>query len=188
MWLWILILSFGLTLSAHFYITIVAGLLVIAAAVAYIRYIFNLKTFRRLVVAAVLSIMIPVFPMAVSYATGTPLEGSLLWALEVMGVDTSGKTGEEADEEDIQMDVSQEADTQEDVQTGISQEAHAAAENTQAVDWRTELVDFYERIQGIGENELQTWVFSSAEYIDYWFYLMGTLIILVPVMWILREW
>lgn len=187
-WLWILILSFGLTLSAHFYITIVAGLLVIAAAVAYIRYIFNLKTFRRLVVAAVLSIMIPVFPMAVSYATGTPLEGSLLWALEVMGVDTSGKTGEEADEEDIQMDVSQEADTQEDVQTGISQEAHAAAENTQAVDWRTELVDFYERIQGIGENELQTWVFSSAEYIDYWFYLMGTLIILVPVMWILREW
>lgn len=103
-------------------------------------------------------------------------------------MDTSGKTGEEADEEDIQMDVSQEADTQEDVQTGISQEAHAAAENTQAVDWRTELVDFYERIQGIVENELQTWVFSSAEYIDYWFYLMGTLIILVPVMWILREW
>ena len=187
-WLWILILSFGLTLSAHFYITIVAGLLVIAAAVAYIRYIFNLKTFRRLVVAAVLSIMIPVFPMAVSYATGTPLEGSLLWALEVMGVDTSGKTGEETDEEDIQMDVSQETDTQEDVQTGISQEAHAAAENTQAVDWRTELADFYERIQGIVENELQTWVFSSAEYIDYWFYLMGTLIILVPVMWILREW
>lgn len=187
-WLWVLILSFGLTLSAHFYTTIVAGLLVIAAAVAYIRYIFNPRTFRRLVIAAVLSVMIPVFPMAVSYATGTPLEGSLLWALSVMGVDTSSDTVEETDEEDTQTDVSQEVDTQEDAQAGVSQETDAAAEDTQEVGWRTKLSAFCERIREIVESELQSLVFSSAEYIDYWFYLMGTLIILVPVMWIFREW
>jgi len=192
-WLWILILSFGLTLSAHFYITIVAGLLVVAAAVSYIRYIFNPKTFRRLVIAAVLSIMIPVFPMAVSYATGTPLQGSLFWALSVMGVDTSGDaeeedTVEETDEEDTQIGVSQEADTQGDAQAGVLQETDAAAEDTREVDWRTELSAFCEQIRKTVESELESWGFRSAEYVDYWFYLMGTLIILVPVMWILREW
>ena len=72
-----------------------------------------------------------------------------------MGGDTSGKTGEEADEEgypDGRISGSGYA--------GRCADRYFAGErmrrrNTQAVDWRTELVDFMSGYRVLGRNELQ---------------------------------
>ena len=129
LWLWVLIISFGLTLSAHFYITILAGLLMLAGAIAYIRFLFDWKTVRRLAVAALLAVAIPVFPMVAAFATGTPLQASLYWAMGIIRSDeTAGEEAEtavdgtpEANETEVTADSIPEADETETAVDGISE-------------------------------------------------------------------
>lgn len=103
LWLWLLIISFGLTMAVHFYVTILAGVLIVAIAVGYLPYIFRRQYFGRLVAAALIAVIIPVTPMAAAFASGTPLQGSLYWATSVMGIDLgevlNEDTGNTADDE-----------------------------------------------------------------------------------------
>ena len=212
--LWVLIISFGLTLSAHFYDTIIAGLLVIAAAVACIRYIFNWKTFRRLVCAAVIALVIPVLPMAAAFAGGTPLQGSLFWGLSVMGIERPGhETDADTEETDSLENGMTEAEdgTAAGGMTGAEDGAVAgrmtgAEEGTAAgglsgaeygstkavvqesVPLTERLAGYAERVKTAVVETMNYYIFPSEEIFHAWLWCMAAVIVLIPVMWVLREW
>lgn len=207
--LWVLIISFGLTLSAHFYDTIIAGLLVIAAAVAYIRYIFNWKTFRRLVCAAVIALVIPILPMAAAFAGGTPLQGSLFWALSVMGIERPGhETNTDAEETEIPENGNSDeeessaesgssgtesgnADQEEggaSSGTASSAEGEVPAEESVQVSLTERLAAYAEQVKNAAVGTLKSYIFPSEEIFQAWIWCMAAVIVLIPVMWILREW
>lgn len=94
-------ISFSLTLSAHFYITIVAFVLCFAVAVAYFPIVFHYRYFLSIAVAGILSLFSAILPMAIFFAGGTPLQGSLGWALEVIA---SNSESAQAPEEDKKLD------------------------------------------------------------------------------------
>ena len=192
--LWLLIISFGLTLSAHFYNTIIAGVLLLAAAVAYIRYVVQPKTFKRLVCAAVLAILIPIFPMAVSFAGGTPLEGSLYWALEVMGISQDEEeedTGGSA--ESTQNTVSETEGTVDNSNTasdqGTGNYVDAVSEGERApVPLKERILQMFNNVKETAVAMLNMLIFSSEDILGIWVWCMLVLLIEIPLMWILREW
>ena len=100
-------MSFSLTFSAHFYDTIVAGVLCIGIAVGYTFRLFKKAYFGRVMLAGILSILIAILPLGVAFAMGTPLEGSLYWAMGVI----SGEEDEEPPS-DNQADIEKETSRQ----------------------------------------------------------------------------
>jgi len=94
-------MSFSLTFSAHFYDTIVAGVLCMGIAVGYAFRLFKKAYFGRVMLAGILSILIAILPLGVAFAMGTPLEGSLYWAMGVI----SGEEDEEEPPPDSQPDI-----------------------------------------------------------------------------------
>jgi len=100
-------MSFSLTFSAHFYDTIVAGVLCIGIAVGYAFRLFKKAYFGRVMLVGILSILIAILPLGVAFAMGTPLEGSLYWAMGVI----SGEEDEEPPS-DNQADIEKETSRQ----------------------------------------------------------------------------
>lgn len=90
-------ISFSLTFSAHFYITIVAVFLCLAVALAYIPTVFHYRYFCPIAVAGILSLSSAIAPLGIAYLQGTPLQGSLYWALNSM---SGGGSNNDEDEEE----------------------------------------------------------------------------------------
>lgn len=78
------VISFGMTLSAHFYDTMIAGLLCVGIACGYSFRLFRPKYLGKVMLAGILSIFIAVLPMLIAFAMGTPLQGSLGWGMKVI--------------------------------------------------------------------------------------------------------
>ena len=78
------IFSFSMTLSTHFYSTIATGIFIVAIAIGFIVWFIRWEYFKKLALSSILAVVIAVLPMGVAYATGTELEGSLKWAINVM--------------------------------------------------------------------------------------------------------
>lgn len=89
-------ISFSLTLAAHFYITLIAVLLCVAIAIAYFPIVFHPRYFFSIALAGILSLCCAITPMAVGYAGGIELEGSLGWALSVIFPSSSEDTDKDA--------------------------------------------------------------------------------------------
>ena len=94
-------IGFSLTLTIHFYSTMVAGLFCIGVAAGFCFRFVRWKYFRRIMVAGILSVLISVLPMAAGVAMGKGLQGSLYWGMSVI---TGGKD-EDADTESISSQV-----------------------------------------------------------------------------------
>lgn len=77
-------MSFSMTLAVHFYGTMVAGLFCLAMACGYWFLLVRKQYFWKVVITVVLSVTIAVLPMVLAFIGGTPLEGSLIWAMSVM--------------------------------------------------------------------------------------------------------
>ncbi len=77
-------ISFGMTLSAHFYDTMIAGLLCVGVACGYFFRLFRPKYFGKVMLTGILSIFIAILPMLIAFAMGTPLQGSLGWGMKVI--------------------------------------------------------------------------------------------------------
>lgn len=90
-------LSFGMTIAVHFYDTMIAGIFCVAIAIGFIFRFFNIKYLGRILVAVIAAVMIGVLPMGVAFATGTPLQGSLNWGMNVMQGKGSGDSTTSAD-------------------------------------------------------------------------------------------
>jgi len=94
-------MCFGMTFSAHFYNTMIAGLFCLGIAVGYMGLLFRKAYLGRVLLAGLLSLLIAVLPMGIAVATGTPLEGSLQWGMSVIrGVENEPQEEEEETEEE----------------------------------------------------------------------------------------
>lgn len=82
-------ISFGMTLSAHFYDTMIAGLLCIGVAVGYCFRMFRPEYLKKVILTGIISIAIAIFPMVVAFLMGTPLQGSLGWGMKVISGDNA---------------------------------------------------------------------------------------------------
>ena len=70
-------LSFSLTLTSHFYDTIVAGVICIGIAIGYGYWFFRGQYFCRVMVSGICSILLAFLPMAAAFLTGKELQGSM---------------------------------------------------------------------------------------------------------------
>lgn len=96
-------MSFGMTLSAHFYNTVIAGIFCVAMAVGYLFLFVRKQYFWNVVGTCFISVLVAILPMVIAFATGTPLQGSLYWATEViMGTsDENSSTGSADTSQDL---------------------------------------------------------------------------------------
>lgn len=88
-------IAFSLTLAIHFYGTMIAGLCCIGIAVGYVFRFLNKEYFRRIMMTGIISVFLAVLPMAIAFAGGTPLQGSLGWGLSVI----NGRNSDNEEEE-----------------------------------------------------------------------------------------
>ncbi|MCC8105898.1 MAG: hypothetical protein LIO99_07825 [Clostridiales bacterium] len=85
-------IAFSMTISAHFYNTMIAGIFCVAIAVGYAFRLFRKQYFGRIMVTGILSVFLAILPMGIALAMGTSLEGSLQWGMEIIS------TGSEEEE------------------------------------------------------------------------------------------
>ena len=77
-------MAFSLTLAIHFYGTMIAGLCCIGIAMGFCFRFLRKEYFCRIMVTGILSVVLAVLPMAIAFAGGTPLQGSLGWGMSVI--------------------------------------------------------------------------------------------------------
>lgn len=117
-------IGFSLTLTIHFYSTMVAGLFCIGVAAGFCFRFVRWKYFRRIMVTGILSVLLSALPMAAGVAMGKGLQGSLYWGMSII---TGGKD-EEADTENTSSKinasgVSEDSETESDGSTPKSESA-----------------------------------------------------------------
>ena len=95
-------IAFSLTLAIHFYGTMIAGLCCIGIAVGYVFRFLNKEYFRRIMMTGIISVFLAVLPMAIAFAGGTPLQGSLGWGLSVIN---GGNFDNEEEENTVTQDM-----------------------------------------------------------------------------------
>lgn len=89
--------TLGATFAIHFYVTIMLFFVCVAVVVPLLKKLFS-KKFLPLLISAIMGMVVSIVPMVCAFATGTKLQGSLYWALGVMGLNneedesTSGVT------------------------------------------------------------------------------------------------
>ena len=79
-------MSFSLTLSSHFYDTIIAGVICIGIAVGYGYWFWRKEYFLRIMLSGIVSVLMAFLPMAVALLTGKSLQGSMYWAMSIIGL------------------------------------------------------------------------------------------------------
>lgn len=79
-----LALCISQTVAFHFYIAIMAVILVLVVAVIHFRDLLSRKVFSNLALAALLAIVISLTPIVGWKVAGKPWEGSMRWALSVI--------------------------------------------------------------------------------------------------------
>lgn len=79
-------MSFSMTISSHFYDTMITGILCIGVAVGYGYWFWRKAYFWRIMLSGVLSILMAFLPMAAAFLTGKGLQGSMYWAMNVIGL------------------------------------------------------------------------------------------------------
>ncbi len=87
--------SISLTLAVHFYDTMIAGLFCAGIAVGFCFRCLRWRYLKWLLLAGATGVLIAVLPMAAAYATGTPLEGSLYWGMNMASSESEIDTEKE---------------------------------------------------------------------------------------------
>ena len=193
-------MSFSLTLAVHFYDTMIAGLFCVAVAVGYIFRIFRKKYVWNILVAGLLSLFVAVLPMGIAVATGTPLQGSLGWGLNVMnGTDQSGEEMELEGE----MEPGGEIETEEEIEPGNTENFGGIVGGNESIGG-TLGTEFYEGSTEFVQVESQKSLSDrlaevvdtvsdkcfTAEYQELGLYLMIGIVLLFVmgiVFWIIRQ-
>ena len=83
--LFIFMMAMASTITIHFYTTIFTFFLCLGVAFVLVYKIFSRK-FIPLAVSVIAGLMISALPMAICFASGMPLQGSLYWGLKMMGI------------------------------------------------------------------------------------------------------
>lgn len=80
-------ISISMTLSAHFYDTMMAGLFCIGIGIGFCFRCLRWRYLKRLLLAGAAGILLAVLPMGIAYAMGTPLQGSLHWGMSLISTE-----------------------------------------------------------------------------------------------------
>ena len=94
-------MNFAMTFSAHFYDTVILGVFCIGIACGYVWRFLQPKYFIKVVKTCMLGLGIALLPLVIAFATGTRLEGSLYWAMNVMTSEETDQAEKEYDENGI---------------------------------------------------------------------------------------
>lgn len=78
------IISFSLTLTVHFYNTMIAGVFCLGIAAGFFFRFFQWKYCRQMLKAGFLSLLVALIPLLIGLAMGRGLEGSLYWGMKVI--------------------------------------------------------------------------------------------------------
>ena len=79
-------MSFSLTLTSHFYDTIIAGVICIGIAIGYGYWFWRKEYFFRIMLSGIVSVLMAFLPMAAAFLTGKELQGSMYWAMSIIGL------------------------------------------------------------------------------------------------------
>lgn len=79
-------MNFSLTLSSHFYDSIIAGIICVGIVIGYSAWIWRKGYLFRIIVSGVLGVLMALLPMAVAFLTGKELQGSMYWAMSIIGL------------------------------------------------------------------------------------------------------
>lgn len=93
--LFFFVLSFSLTITVHFYDTVLAGFLCVGIALGFWRQFIQWESFRRIMAAGLVSIVLAVIPMGIGLLEGHPMQGSMNWALGVIAGSSASDTASE---------------------------------------------------------------------------------------------
>jgi len=100
--LFLFMLALADSIATHFYVTIMAFMLCVPFALFFIKRIFTKERFIPLVAAVVCGVLIASAPMGGALASGKEFQGSINWALGVMGIgkseDSTGKSENSAEQ------------------------------------------------------------------------------------------
>lgn len=88
--LFIFMMGTAVTLMVHFYTTLMALFICIVIFLVYLVRIIVMKKILRIIAAVVFAVILAIVPMALAYAAGYQIQGSLEWAIAV------SKGGEDA--------------------------------------------------------------------------------------------
>lgn len=83
----------SLTISIHFYGTVVLLIFCIGVGVAHLPLVFRKRYFFSLMKSGLLALLIAILPMGISLLMGNEFQGSMNWALGVIEGTTSSTTG-----------------------------------------------------------------------------------------------
>ena len=97
--LFIFMMAMASTITIHFYTTFFAFFLCLGVIFVLLYKIFSRK-FIPLAVSVIVGLMISALPMAICFASGIPLQGSLYWGLRIMGLYTDDNPNEVSDVQD----------------------------------------------------------------------------------------
>lgn len=91
-------MCFSMTISIHFYITIIALILCLSIGIAYFYRIVRNKLLIKLLLCGILSTLVAIAPLAVGYAKVNKMEQSMDWAVRVIQGKEYGDTEEKTNE------------------------------------------------------------------------------------------
>ena len=77
-------MSFSMTLTVHFYGTMIAGLFCLAMAIGYFFRFIRREYFWNVVITCLISVSIALLPMLAAFLGGTPLQNSLRWGMRII--------------------------------------------------------------------------------------------------------
>lgn len=77
-------LGIALTLTTHFYATVIVGLMCIGIAISFLKECLRWSNLKKLLVAGCLGLSLGALPMGIFYALGTPLHNSFYWGMNVI--------------------------------------------------------------------------------------------------------
>lgn len=158
-------MSLALAISIHFYNAIIVGLICVGGIVGYGFRLFQKQYFIRVLAAGMISVLIAVFPMGVAVLTGTPLEGSLNWAMSVI---RGSSVSEETEAERLEVEAVEEDTVQESEEQNIGKVSVPP-------------------VNRYVEQELKTYIIRQEyhEYAKYFMYIFYALPLAGALFWIL---
>jgi len=121
----VFLLGIAVTVSVHFYVTLMAIFACIGVAIVWCRRLFDWHRFVPVMVSAVLAVVLAIVPMGIAFVKGIPFQGSLDWALGVI----EGKYDQTGSTEFIDQAQQEGPGTQEAGQSTLLEKMRAAGES-----------------------------------------------------------
>lgn len=174
--------SISMTLAVHFYDTMIAGVFCVGIAVGFCHKCLRWRYLKRLLLAGVTGILIAVLPMAAAYASGTPLQGSLYWGMNMI---SSGDGGDGQEEDSVSGDALSGGDSA--GQDGVPGEQDSAGKNKEAAGKKPLSKILYRQLDSV-LGELQYYVTNDSRAVaEFMLGSVGVLFALGLLWYVLRR-